>query len=82
MAVLEEMAPHIQALVEEVHHEIDHILVKVLITLKKVTEIRREILETINLEIVINILVSRVFFIKIKHFYLQNQSNFRCNLNN
>lgn len=58
MVVLEEMVPHIQALAEEVHQEIDHILAKVLITLKKVIEIRREILETINLEIVINILVS------------------------
>lgn len=58
MGVLEEMVPRIQVLVEEAHHEIDHILAKVLITLKKVTEIRREILETINLEIVINILVS------------------------
>lgn len=58
MAVLEEMVHRIQVLVEVAHHEIDHILAKVLITLKKVTEIRREILETINLEIVINILVS------------------------
>jgi len=57
IVVLGEMVLHIQVLVEEVHLEIDHILVKVLITLKKVTEIRREILETINLEIVINILV-------------------------
>lgn len=61
MAVLGEMEPHIQALAEEAHQEIDHILVKVLITLKKVIEIRREILETINLEIVINILVSYSF---------------------
>lgn len=61
MAVLEEMVPRIQVLVEEAHHAIDHILAKVLITLKKVTEIRREILETINLEIVINILVSFFF---------------------
>lgn len=61
MVVLEEMVPRIQVLVEEAHHEIDHILAKVLITPKKVTEIRREILETINLEIVINILVSLFF---------------------
>lgn len=58
MAVLEEMVPRIQVLVEEAHHEIVHILAKVLITPKKVIEIRRETLETINLEIVINILVS------------------------
>lgn len=61
MAVLGEMVPHIQVLAEEAHQEIDHILVKVLITLKKVIEIRREILETINLEIVINIPVSYSF---------------------
>jgi len=58
MAVLGEMVPRIQVLAEEVHHEIDHILAKVHIILKKVTEIRREILETINLGIVTNILVS------------------------
>lgn len=58
MEVLEVMVPHIQVLVKEAHQEIDHILAKVHITLKKVTEIRREILETTNLEIVINILVS------------------------
>lgn len=62
MAVLEGMEPRIQVLVEGAHREIDHILVKVLITLKKVIEIRREILETINLGIVINTQVS--FFIK------------------
>lgn len=65
MAVLEEMVPHIQVLVEEAHHEIDHILAKVLITLKKVIEIRRETLETINLEIVINILVRLL----VRYFY-------------
>jgi len=58
MAVLGEMVPRIQVLAEEVHREIDHTLTKVHIILKKVTEIRREILETINLGIVINILVS------------------------
>jgi hypothetical protein len=57
MEVLEVMVPHMQVLEEGAHQEIDHILVKVHITPKKVTEIRREILETINLEIVINILV-------------------------
>jgi len=58
MAVLGEMVPRIQVLAEGVHREIDHTLAKVHIILKKVTEIRREILETINLGIVINILVS------------------------
>lgn len=68
MEVLEEMVRRIQVLGEEAHHEIDHILVKVLITLKKVIEIRREILETINLEIVINILVSYLITIIILYF--------------
>jgi len=58
MAASGEMVLRIQVLVEEVHREIDRTLAKVHIILKKVTEIRREILETINLEIVINILVS------------------------
>lgn len=57
MAVLGEMVPRTQVLAEEVHREIDHTLAKVHIILKKVTEIRREILETINLGIVINILI-------------------------
>lgn len=61
MAVLGAMVLLTQVLAEEVHQETDHILAKVLITLKKVIEIRREILETINLEIVINILVSFIF---------------------
>lgn len=66
MAMSEEMVHHTQAQVGVVHQEIDHIPVKVLITLKKVIETRREILETINLGIVINILVGIFIII----FYL------------
>lgn len=63
MAVFEEMVPRIKVQAEVVHHVTDHIQAKVLITLKKVTETRREILETTNLEIVKNILVSFVIYL-------------------
>jgi len=74
MAVLGETVPRIQVLAEEVHREIDLTLAKVHIILKKVTEIRREILETINLGIVINILVS-VFSLIIKYIFILNNKN-------
>lgn len=72
MAVLGEMVPRIQVLAEEVHREIDLTLAKVHIILKKVTEIRREILETINLGIVINILVSVI----IKYIFILNNKTY------
>jgi len=73
MAASGEMVSRIQVLAEEVHREIDHTLAKVHIVLKKVTEIRREILETISLKIVINILVSVIICL---FKYTQYSTNF------